>query len=686
MKINHPLTNLFAKEKKMRTKFHKTLSFLLSLTMFVAAVAQPALASGPGDQNPQVQTSLQLSGPTDPAEFEAFLDTYIAEQMETHHIPGVVFTMVKDGEVFFSKGYGYADLETQTPMDPEDSVLITASLAKIFTAVGVLHLNERGMVDLDEDVRPYFKEFPLKTTFDEPLTFANLLTHTDGFEARMIGVAARSQDDLLPLGELLKTYAPTQLYPPGQYMTYGDYASNLSGYLTQEISSVPFEQYMAENILIPLGMTNSSFYQPPSDELINRQAVGYEYQNGQQEPIVFYTRYGPSGGLRTTAADMNHFMLALLSGGEYAGARILNEATVEMLFTQQFTPEPGMSGITYEMFEHFENGQRALLRDGDGVGTRSRMILFPDQGLGFFISYNSGDSNLRLNVVSAFLDKYYPATGSTMPVPMDGYQGRTRQYTGTYRYLQADVTTFGKSMFFFSQPVEVRDTDEGYLSIVTRGMGGDQSSVMGGFEGTSLWAEVEPLHFERVDGKGQLAFIEAESGHITQMISGQGYHATFEKLAWYEAPTFQTVLIALAILLMVTMLISNIIFWPLGALIRKLRKQPNQNPVSWGAVVARLWIMLVGGMLLLFLLRDFGVLYGGTLPEFVWGISPDMVESLQSMYLPAMLALVLPIFTILAWIKGWWKVCMRVYYTLVTLAIFASIWWANYWNLLGYRM
>jgi CubicO group peptidase (beta-lactamase class C family) len=651
------------------------------------AAVQPAFASNEGHRNAQAQTSMQLAGPTDPAEFEAFLDVYLAEQMETYHIPGVVFTMVKDGEVFFSKGYGYADLETQTPMDPDDTVLITASLAKIFTAVGVLQLNERGVIDLQEDVRPYFTEFPLKTTFNEPLTFANLLTHTDGFEARMIGVAARTQEDLLPLGELLETYAPTQLYPPGKYMTYGDYASNLSGYLTQEISGVPFEHYMAENIFVPLSMTSSSFFQPPSDELLNREAVGYEYQNGHQEPVQnFYTRYGPSGGLRTTAADMNYFMLALLNGGEHGGVRILNEATVETLFTQQFTPEPGMSGITYEMFEHFENGQRALLRDGDGVGTRNRMILFPDQNLGFFISYNSGDSNLRLNIVSEFLDKYYPAPDSTTPIPLDGHLERTRQFAGVYRYLQADITTFGKSMFFFSQLIEVTATDEGYLSIVTRGMGGEQSSVMGGFEGTSLWVEVEPLYFQRVDGKGQLAFVQDESGHIIQMITGQGYHSTFEKLPWYETPTFQTPLIALATLLMVTMLISTLIFWPLGALVRKLRKQSAQNPVAWGAVVARLWVTLVAGMLVLFLFRDFGVLYGGTLPQFVWGITPDTIESLQSMYLPAMLALALPIFTVLAWIKGWWKVSTRVYYTLVTLAVFSGIWWANYWNLLGFRM
>ncbi|MCB9134140.1 MAG: serine hydrolase, partial [Anaerolineales bacterium] len=88
----------------MFTTFRKTILILLAcLVLF--SVARPAAAQG--------------YGPNDPAELETFLDGYLAEQMDTHHIPGVVITFVKDGEVFFSKGYGYADLEKQTPFDPE---------------------------------------------------------------------------------------------------------------------------------------------------------------------------------------------------------------------------------------------------------------------------------------------------------------------------------------------------------------------------------------------------------------------------------------------------------------------------------------------------------------------------------------------------------------------------------------
>ena len=660
----------------MKTTTLKTFLFSLLLTALLFCTVNPASAQG-------------YSGPGDPAELETFLDNYVAAQMKEYHIPGVVITFVKDGKVFFTKGYGYADIESQTPFD-ENTLLTTASLGKAFTAIGVLQLNERGMIDLGEDIRPYFTEFELETRFDEPLTFANLLTHTDGFEARMIGGAALTQDDLIPLGELIHTYNPTQLYPPGQHMTYSDFPANLAGYLTQEISGVPFERYMADNILSPLNMDSSTFDQHLSDEMIRRLANGYEYQDGVQEEVpLLYIRYAPAGGLRTTASDMNHFMLALLNGGEYNGARIMNEQTVQMMFTQQFAPDPSMAGITYGLFEHFHNGQRTLLRDGDGVGTRSRMALFPEQNMGFFVSYNSGDSNLRLNIINAIIDRYFPVEDSSAPVPMSGYQERASMFAGTYRPLQADMTTFGKSMYFFSQLVEVTVTDEGYLSITPTGMG-DQSSVMGGFEGTSLWVEVEPLHFEQVDGDGQLSFIQDKAGYITQMISGQGYHSTFTKVAWHESQSFHIVLLELAGLLIISMLISAFVTMPLGSLVRKIRKQESSENNPWLAVAARVWAAVVGGMLALFVFRAIGVLYAidavAGMPNFVWGVSDEIISALNSIYLPVLLSLPLPIFVGLAWGNRWWKVSSRIHYTLVTLAVMAVIWWANYWNLLGFRM
>jgi CubicO group peptidase (beta-lactamase class C family) len=671
----------------MSTISRRIAVMLMLATLFAVTICQPAVVGGVACASIVGLPAAQTSGLTDPGEFEAFLDTYLAEQMKAHHIPGVVFTMVKDGHVFFSKGYGYADLEAQIPFDPEKTVLTTASLAKAFTAVGILQLYERGVIDLNADIRPYFADFRLDPSFPEPLTFANLLTHTDGFQTRLIGVLGRSEDDLPPLGELLETYMPIQIYPPGQYLTYSDFAANVAGYLTAKLSGTTFEQYMADNVFAPLGMVDSTLDVHLPEALRSRLAPGYEFQDGQYERMPFFhIRYGPSGGLRTTAADVNRFMLALLGGGEIQGARILDQATTQLMFTRQFAPHPRVGGISYGLFEHLENGQHIWLRDGDGIGTRSRMVLFPDQDLGFFISYNSGDSSLRLDIIGAFLDRYYPVAGSGVPVPMAGHQDRTQRFTGTYRILHADTTTFAKSVFFFAQLIEVHASEEGYL-IVEPISGGDS---FGGFEGSSLWMEVEPLCFERVDGTGQIVFLQDEGGTITHMVSGQGYHGTFSKLPWYETQSFHAVLIALVAFLLMSMVVFAFVIWPLGVLVRRLVKKPVQARASWGAVAARLWAGVVSGILVLFTLWAIGVLYTAGaiagMPNFVWGVSRNMVGALDSMYVPATLALALPVFTALAWIRGWWKVSARVHYTLVTLAVFAGIWWAHYWNLLGFRM
>jgi len=512
----------------MKTKSCTPLSILMLLTMLILAVVQPAFASSSGYRNTQTQTATYLSSPTDQAEFEAFLDAYLAEQMEAYHVPGAVFTMVKDGKVFFSKGYGYADLENQIPMDTERTTLTSASVSKAFTALGVLQLYDQGLINLDDDVHPYITEFELPNQYPGGPTFAHLLTHTDGFESRMIGVAALSEDDLRPLGEMLNTYMPTQLYPPGQFMTYGDFAANLAGHLISEISGLTFEQYMDENVFTPLGMDNSTLDLRLSKEMRASLAQPYEYADGNYEPLPFYSiSYSPMGGLRTTAADMDHFMLALLNGGEYQGTRILSEAVTQMMFTQQYAPHPKMGGITYGLFEHLENGHQLFFRDGDGVGVRSRVTFFPEENLGFYIAYNSGDSSLRLDIISAILDEFYTGSENSAPRGILDYQDRATQFAGTYRYSNADMTTFGKSMLFFSQLVEVSVSKEGYLLVEAASlMGGEKSSPMGGFEGVSQWVEVEPLYFERVDGKGQIAFGLDENGKIAYMYSGQGYHSS----------------------------------------------------------------------------------------------------------------------------------------------------------------
>ena len=89
-----------------------------------------------------------LAGGTDPAELEAFLDDLLAHEMSDYHIAGAAVSVVKDGRLFFAKGYGYADHEKGIPVDPEQTVFRIGSSGKIFTWTAVMQLVEQGKLDL----------------------------------------------------------------------------------------------------------------------------------------------------------------------------------------------------------------------------------------------------------------------------------------------------------------------------------------------------------------------------------------------------------------------------------------------------------------------------------------------------------------------------------------------------------
>jgi len=127
---------------KLQRMFHSMLAFLL-LWISVLSEVTPALAQFAGD------------GPGDPAEVEAFMDGLMTSQMSENHIPGAVVVVVKDGEVLFSKGYGYADLEARTPVDPQKTLFRPGSVSKLFVWTSVMQLVEQGKLSREVDVNGY---------------------------------------------------------------------------------------------------------------------------------------------------------------------------------------------------------------------------------------------------------------------------------------------------------------------------------------------------------------------------------------------------------------------------------------------------------------------------------------------------------------------------------------------------
>jgi CubicO group peptidase (beta-lactamase class C family) len=592
-------------------------------------------------------------------EVGAFFDEYFSENTSRFHIPGAVIAIVKDGEILFLKGYGYANIEKNIPYNPDDTVFWAASIGKIFSVIGALQFNEQGLIDLDTDINGYLQDFQIPATYPQPITFRHLLTHTDGFEARIIGDAARSPESQRPLRKVVQENLPERVAPPGEFITYGNYGINLVGLLIEELSGLSFSDYMDQNIFQPLEMQHTTFEQSLPSEWVAGLAVGYgEGQEGYKAKPYVYVDSLPQGGGRSTATDMAHLMLALLDGGQYADARILEESSIQSMFQRQFSAHPSLGGVTCGLFEVFRNEERMLIRDGDGWGFRSRMVLIPDL--------------LREDIVNAFMDRFYPVS-TTLPVTaLADPPSEVQESTGIYRPLQADESSFFKIALLFAQQIRVREASIGTLAAEPVGMGDNY----GGFEGVSHWMETAPLYFPRLDGAGDLAFGKGENGEILYLFSGQKYHGTYRKISWYENPVFHFALLGISTLAF----LATLIYWPLIAWVNRRRGEDMHATFTR---VARWMAGTVCALHLVFIIGLMAVM--GNFVEIIYGV-PLLLRLI--LFLPLIATFLLlgqMICGEIAWRRKVWSPGARIYYTLLTLVVLGFTWWLHYWNLLGFE-
>ncbi|MGB7444834.1 MAG: serine hydrolase domain-containing protein, partial [Coleofasciculaceae cyanobacterium] len=342
------------------------------------------------EPEPTVPPSPTGSVLNNPQEFEEFVDNFFNEEMSKNHIPGAVISVVKDGKLFFAKGYGYADVKEKIPVDADKTLFRVASISKLFAGTAAMQLYEQGKLDLNADVSQYLTDFEMENPFPEPVTAARMMMHTDGTTRERIGLAARTEGEMEPLGDYLADHMPPIVWQPGELYSYSSHSIALLGYLIEKISGIPFPQYVEENILQPLEMQRSTFLQPPPPELADNLAVGYQYHKDEFKPVPFlYLNIAPAAAMSATATDLANFMIVHLRQGRYKNSRILEEDTVELMHEQHFTQHPLLPGTGYTFRERLENNLRMLGHLGSLRGYSSSLTLMPDQDIGIFIASNS---------------------------------------------------------------------------------------------------------------------------------------------------------------------------------------------------------------------------------------------------------------------------------------------------------
>ncbi|MFT3882952.1 MAG: serine hydrolase domain-containing protein [Gemmatales bacterium] len=329
---------------------------------------------------------------TDAADLEAFFDGAMRVPMESKHIAGGVVAVVANGKVVFTKGYGYADIAARKPVDPETTMFRIASISKPFTWTAVMQQVEAGKLDLDADVNKYLKDVQIPATKEKPITLKNILTHTPGFEDHVIGLFAK-EPDKRPLGEILKTQIPMRVREPGTLASYSNHGTALAGYAVECVSGQPWEEYIEQKIVKPLGMTHTLIRQPAREQLPADLSKGYKWEGGRFEGKGFeYCPAGPAGCISASAIDMTKFMLAHLGDGQLGDARILKAETARKMREPLFRHNDHVSAMCYGFFEEKHHGLRLIGHGGDTLWFHSLMQLIPEKNVGYFISFNTDTS------------------------------------------------------------------------------------------------------------------------------------------------------------------------------------------------------------------------------------------------------------------------------------------------------
>ena len=462
----------------------------------VAADASPAAAQ-PAEKSAMSQTD-RLGGLGD------FIDGVMAQQIASHEVAGATVAVVHDGGLLFSEGYGFADVAAGTPVDPDLTLFRPGSVSKLFTWTALMQQVEQGNVDLDEDVNAYI-DFEIPPYEGEPIRVIDLFTHAPGW-SDVSGITAASVEELTPYGEWIKDHIPPSIWAPGGEISYSNYGVALTGYIVEQVSGESFADYTEAHIFAPLGMTSTTFREPLPEAFRPRMAAGYELEEGRlvAQPFELFSNIMPAGSASSTAHDMARFMLAMLNGGEYAGTRILEPSSVELLFADSIRNAPDLPGMAHGFYVVREAGPRLVGHGGNTGDFHSNLILAPEEGFGFFVSTTGGDESSagRTDLTNAIIGRVFPET----PAPRAGRPADERSPAGTYRVNRRNYANPPNEAY----DITVAEAEAHGAILITNQ------------DETTYWERIAPLTYEKVTGArpgGPFERVQFHSGETGLVLS-----------------------------------------------------------------------------------------------------------------------------------------------------------------------
>jgi CubicO group peptidase (beta-lactamase class C family) len=359
----------------------------------------------------------------------------IAKIVRQEHIVGLMLGITTEDSVIFSGGFGYADMLNGRKVDSH-TLFRMGSITKLFVSLGILKLVSEGKLRLDDELKQIAPEIPFHNPWENqhPLRIIHLLEHTTGFDDiklnRMYSLDTTENNGR----QMVLAQQPSLIcrWPPGERFAYSNPNYDLLGYVIQKITGQPYEKYLTENILTPLGMVHSNFNLRSKFPAIDTREYIVEHDHPVQVPSVTLLS-GPQGALWSNAAEMLAFTRLFLRNG----APLFAAATIQDMETP-----------------HSTLAARLGLKTGYGLGNENDFFLnfpYPFHGhdgltgtcfsafkynreleVGFVLACNSNQELHRIEtLIVSYLEKgHNPQPLTAEPLDVQGIQ----PFLGRYQF------------------------------------------------------------------------------------------------------------------------------------------------------------------------------------------------------------------------------------------------------------
>lgn len=334
----------------------------------------------------------------------------LEERMHYYHIPGISIAVVNNYRVEWAEGFGVKRKGGREKIT-SDTLFLAGSISKPVAALGALHLVEKNLIDLDDDVNDYLQSWriPKNGNYQPRITLRQILSHAagltvHGFPGYPRNVPLATEVDILDGNAPANTPRIEVNLIPGLSFRYSGGGYTVLQRLMADILDKSFPELMKEHVLDPLAMNNSTFEQPLPEKLRGTEATGHHHTYGTPIPGDWHIYPEmAAAGLWTTPTDLAKFVIEVQKSKDGLSNRIISRELIEDMLFSQFGSDWGMGfGIT-------EKGDNAIFQHGGwDEGFVSQLTAYADLGKGIVIMTNKDYlSEMLISEVVNTIAKHY---------------------------------------------------------------------------------------------------------------------------------------------------------------------------------------------------------------------------------------------------------------------------------------